>query len=658
MENMTPGHSAMEQITGNEAPKFRPMADGVRNKDDMDFKWEEGDAAPHSPRISVETTVRGGVAWHAKTAFTFPEAAAKSLDALTLTRAFGGGLWFLLLMFSLVYSILREGGGNAARAMKDASVIRLSVLAAAIFAGAAILEWDDELSQLGNLSSAAIELSGVLLGAMIIGLLFYAATTLTVLNARLHPMPVRGFRLLGTKAFFSRSTGAELLAGSAAASLVLLIPLALSGVSGLPSFRGYDDTGLLSRSPVLSALFNTSSQEIIAIVALIGVLFPLALRFGSKRLPTMLLMLILAGITFAMLEAPFRGWKTGNLTNALLQGALVVWMYSRFGMLGALSSHASAKLLAAAGAMLVQPSLSLQSSGWAILGSLAALSGLALIAAVKGPEVVTELYGESQVRLQARSRREELLAEFNVARSAQQQMLPAKPPALAGYTLAASCEPAREVGGDLYDFLRLSDGRWGIGVADVSGKGVPAALYMTLTKGLLCAASQESADPRFIMGAVNKHLRTVTKKKMFVTMAFGALDPEARRMEYVRAGHNPAVWRRRSAGETRLLSGGGIGLGIAGTMLFAKTLATEILELEEGDAIVFYSDGLTEAMNEDQEQFGEERLMAAIERADGMHAEATHDSILREVKRFLNGGHSQDDLTIAVLRVSEANNGG
>jgi sigma-B regulation protein RsbU (phosphoserine phosphatase) len=174
---------------------------------------------------------------------------------------------------------------------------------------------------------------------------------------------------------------------------------------------------------------------------------------------------------------------------------------------------------------------------------------------------------------------------------------------------------------------------------------------MTLTKGLLCAAAQDSGDPRQILAAVNKHLRTVTKRKMFVTMAFGVLDPAARRLEYVRAGHNPVVWRRPAAGETRFLGGNGIGLGIAGPALFAKTLATETLDLEPGDALVFYSDGLTEAMNEGLEQFGEERLAAAVERADGTDATATRDSILEEVSRFLDGGHSQDDLTIAVLRV-------
>ena len=166
-------------------------------------------------------------------------------------------------------------------------------------------------------------------------------------------------------------------------------------------------------------------------------------------------------------------------------------------------------------------------------------------------------------------------------------------------------------------------------------------------------SAQDSGDPRWILAAVNRHLKAVTKRKMFVTMAFAVLDPAAKRMDYVRAGHNPVVWRRRAAGETRLLSGGGIGLGIAAPALFGKTLAIETLELSPGDALVFYSDGLTEAMNEELEQFGEDRLMAAVERADGMRAAEARDSILGEVRRFLDGVHAQDDLTIAVLCVNE-----
>ena len=242
-------------------------------------------------------------------------------------------------------------------------------------------------------------------------------------------------------------------------------------------------------------------------------------------------------------------------------------------------------------------------------------------------------------------------AEFSVARRAQQGMLPQVPPQIPGYSIAASCTPSLEVGGDLYDFLQLPDGRVGIGVADVSGKGVPAALYMTLTKGLLASVSADSAQLSSVVGEVNRHLHSVTRKKVFVTMALGFLDPEKRHLQCVRAGHNPMVWRQASQDKTTLVAPPGLGLGITASKIFGMQLKVAEMNLAEGDAVVFYSDGITEAMNDKLEQFGEERLMEIVAQTDNLDAAATHDSILRAVRAFLNGIHPQDDMTLVVLRV-------
>ena len=252
-----------------------------------------------------------------------------------------------------------------------------------------------------------------------------------------------------------------------------------------------------------------------------------------------------------------------------------------------------------------------------------------------------------------RGEREKLQAEFSVARRAQEGMLPESPPEIPGYSIAASCTPSLEVGGDLYDFLQLPDGRIGIGVADVSGKGVPAALYMTLTKGLLASVGQDSSELATIVGEVNRHLHGVTRKKVFVTMALGFLNPETRSLQCIRAGHNPMVWRQTAKNITTLVSPPGLGLGITGSRIFSSQLKVEEMALAEGDAVVFYSDGITEAMNSRLEQFGEERLMNAVEKTDQLNAAATRDSILSAVREFLGGVHPQDDMTLVVLRVGD-----
>jgi serine phosphatase RsbU (regulator of sigma subunit) len=649
-----PVDKAMHLMTGGDSAKYIMTAAGVPMGDGMSYKWQRGETKVDSPGISVETIVRDGVVWQAKTDFRLPENTEKKLTSVPVVRLASGVIWFLILLFAMAIPVLREGSAGTARALKDRSAILISAGATAIVILTSLIEWDDEMIAVPQVSGIAMKVLGLTVAGIVVGLMFYPICAGTMLNARLHASRIRGFRLLGSRAFFSRLVGAEILGGMMLSPVIVGIPMAVAAVLRVPFFKGYEDNLLLSRFPVFNVLLNSVGQDSIAVAGLFGLFIPLALRISRSARMSRILIFVFALLTFGMLGSPFRGANVPNLAYASLVGLTMLWTYFRFGMLGGLAAHCSARIIVAAGAWLVQPSVALQTSGSAVLFVLAAIILMVLVIAAKGPEVVAELYGESGAKVQARSRREELLAEFNVARSAQQLMLPAKAPALEGYTLAASCDPAREVGGDLYDFLRLRNGRWGIGVADVSGKGVPAALYMTLTKGLLCAASEESDDPRLILGAVNKHLRTVTKKKMFVTMALGVLDPAMKRMEYVRAGHNPVVWRRHAAQETRLLSGTGIGLGIAGPALFARTLATETLELEPGDALVFYSDGLTEAMDAELEQFGEERLMAVVERSDGMDATATRDSILKEVKQFLKGGHSQDDLTIAVLRVNPA----
>jgi serine phosphatase RsbU (regulator of sigma subunit) len=642
-------HRTMEQMTGEEAGNYTITSDGAPGSGGMRFRWNRAAPNQDMPRTGIEVSVRNGAVGQVDTRFNLPEQFDKRFDAFPVERVSVNAVWFLALLLAAAFALIRDGGANAARAMKDRWCILIGILATLASMINGVAQWDAYVFSFTN--STAVRILMLVLGALFTGIFFYVASAFAILNARLEPGRVRGFRLLGTRAWCSRLAGAEVLGGWLVAPLIVSLPLLASAMLRMPVFKGYDDDVLLSRFPLVAGLLDGNIDALMTIAAW-GVMIPLAIRFFGTGWKRNTLAALLALLTFAVADAPFHGSQAANLVVAALDAATMLWLCSQFGLLGAVSGRLMAQILVSAGSFLVQPAHSLQASGWSILLAFGAI-GLACVAAlVKGPEVVAELYGESGARIQARSRREELLAEFNVARSAQQRMLPAEPPVLEGYTVAASCEPAREVGGDLYDFLRVGDGRWGIAVADVSGKGVPAALYMTLTKGLLCAAAQDSGDPRWILGAVNRHLKAVTKRKMFVTMAFAVLDPAAKRMDYVRAGHNPAVWRRLNAGETRLLGGAGIGLGIAAPALFGKTLAIETLELAPGDALVFYSDGLTEAMNAELEQFGEDRLIEAVERADGMHATAARDSILGEVRRFLGGIHAQDDLTIAVLRVS------
>jgi sigma-B regulation protein RsbU (phosphoserine phosphatase) len=230
-------------------------------------------------------------------------------------------------------------------------------------------------------------------------------------------------------------------------------------------------------------------------------------------------------------------------------------------------------------------------------------------------------------------------------------MLPDAPPEIPGLEISAICIPSKEVGGDLYDFLPLSDGRLGIVVADVSGKGVPASLYMTLTKGLLVSVSETTSDPGEILREVNRHLYEVCRRKMFVTLFLGVIDPVTKRLSYARAGHNPTVFRRPAV-ETKLLRAGGIGLGLNRGKIFDQTLKVETVQLAANDKLYFYSDGITEAMNPKNEEYGEERLMSLTERLDSVGADEARDVVLNDVKDFLDTNQPQDDQTLVIVKVT------
>jgi len=454
--------------------------------------------------------------------------------------------------------------------------------------------------------------------------------------------------------FFSRSVGWSVASGLLCGVGIAAIPywIAASG-----AFAG---SAMVFRSvEVLAAPFPASvawdlSAAVLA-VGIFGFWCPLAgklrqpvLRWGSIAAVG----IVVLGHTVNPLSTP-----GANLFTAVLLFAAFLLVYLKADLLAAMAAMVAARAVLAPCVILSQPSGSVRALALSLLLTWAVALAASMHLAVHGREgdelPVTPVIPDTVEERSSKTGRLRLEAEFEVARKAQQDALPPAPPAVEGYTIAGSCEPAQQVGGDLYDYFSLADGRLGIAVADVSGKGVPAALYMMVTKGLLAATTRDSSDLAYILQQVNRHLYTTCKKKVFVTLAAVALDPAARRLQHARAGHNPIVWRRTGRGETKMLKPPGVGLGMAAGERFNRALKIEELQLESGDAIVLYSDGVTEAMNAALEQFGEARLTRAVELTDGQPAEESRAAILRELAAFTNGTPARDDVTLVVLRVAQ-----
>jgi len=235
-----------------------------------------------------------------------------------------------------------------------------------------------------------------------------------------------------------------------------------------------------------------------------------------------------------------------------------------------------------------------------------------------------------------------LESDMKMANTIQMSSLPVVFPDQPEFRIFARMDPAREVGGDFYDFYGTPDGRLVFLIADVSGKGVPAAMFMMKAKAILRAAVFESPDLAAAVKAANDRLAAENEAEMFVTAWIGALDPKTGCVEYVNAGHNPPVLRR-AAGTVEWIKGRR-GLFLAGSSESRYTV--QELQLAQGDTLLLYTDGVTEAVNPQLELYGEARLEAAFAAApSGRYVSAIRD----DVNRFAAGADPADDLTMVAL---------
>lgn len=243
-----------------------------------------------------------------------------------------------------------------------------------------------------------------------------------------------------------------------------------------------------------------------------------------------------------------------------------------------------------------------------------------------------------------------LQKELEIAHRVQLGLLPKTQPTVAGFDIAGVCIPALEVGGDYFDFVDLRGGNLGIAVGDVSGKGVPAAIYMTLTKGILQSHAGEETSPKKVLSKVNHLMYRTIERNWYVSMFYAVLDSRQRLLRFARAGHNPGIVFRSGESQARLLQTAGIGLGLDGGEVFNKTLVEGELQMSSGDTLVLYTDGFTEAMNGHLQEFGEERFLDLLHRHQSSSAEELVHRIIGAVKNFSGDQPQHDDMTLVVLK--------
>ena len=235
--------------------------------------------------------------------------------------------------------------------------------------------------------------------------------------------------------------------------------------------------------------------------------------------------------------------------------------------------------------------------------------------------------------------------ELSIARSIQQSFLPVGVPQTEGLEVAYTMIPARQVGGDLYDFMDLGGNKTGVMIADVSGKGVPASLFMAKTISEFELFAKGNNNPEEVMFNLNNQLTAESKTSLFVTISYLIFDTKSRQLEFASGGHLPTILVRENKASL-LDAKEGVPLG-----LMENPYSREAVQLQSGDIIVLYTDGVTEAMNKAGQEFEIERLQEVVSRCTGMASQEVVDIVLSEITAFSKGTPQHDDITIMAVKV-------
>jgi serine phosphatase RsbU (regulator of sigma subunit)/type III secretory pathway component EscS len=648
----------LERFAGPAARLFHPTAEGVRTQEGSRWAWEFPAAAGRGMLAQFYAVIRDGRLVHVEYDLQVGElvtrpAAERSrqiflpIVAIIVVAAMIGIFYALWTVFARA-THLRDHLQFAFRLLPFfAAVILIDLVS-----GNALNSFrfnaltDENRGQAWALPAFAIAL--MILGSGFLSL----AAGYADLSAGQRRSWI-SLRLLASGDLLRRRVGRELTLGLLSGVICAAIPYALAALpgvhAGLVSLTG--PSGLSLPHPELVPLRQFYPFNSLMVFA---VLMPLAGRAFSGPW--------LRGAATALIGIPFAALSWSPYETALwptLAVSLAVWivycfLYETEGLVAVWAVPAGTVIAVQALMLLGSQSPVLSALGLrsALLWCSTATAAAALWALGRPvDEAAVAASMEPGEKHLSRSEREQLQAMLAVARRAQQRMLPAAPPAIPGFGLAAACQPAREVGGDLYEFLDMPQGRWVLCVGDVSGKGLPAALYMTLTSGMLASARLHDETVAEMSLHLNRLLTAAGQRRTFVTMVLAALDPATATVTLARAGHNPPLLVRPE-GPAVFLQPSGIGLGFTAGPAFENNLVTTSFRLGPGDTLLLYSDGLVECMNPDRELYGEDRLKALAEQHRHLDPEPLRDAILESARDFRGAAEPHDDMTLLILKAT------
>jgi hypothetical protein len=654
-------HSHISEIVQESLDTFKMVEskeENYTNRKDYSFRLEK--AVPElNAKYIIKAVVQGGKVGSVLYYFEVPQVDREYFGSMEAIYGTVSAISIVILMLIAFYLFLKKYhqgeiwlslGRNVFIFFFTISIISL------------INEWPGMGmgAMVGNLSFGYVKLIVFLINGLIIyfflSLLIFASWTVGESYARsLWPDKLKGMDAFFKGHFFTLSSGVSLFQG-----LVIGGLLALSVLAGSIFLNTPNSTIFISPTsfhdmfvgwlPALGILFGGLIEASIASIVLTFFIVNISYQRWKKKWISILLTGFVTTLGFAVAATPPSLNSFGiNLISYFAFGCFLSFLYFRFNLLTVASGLFYFTVIEKAFSLFSTDNSFFTWNVVFVIIAILIAPVVYVISMIRKEEFILENYG-LPTHIQRISERERLKKEMEIAAKVQLSLLPKEEPKIFGYDIAAISIPAVEAGGDYFDFVKLSGNKTGIAIGDVSGKGIGAAIYMTLTKGILQAHAEEDVSPRNVLAKVNRLLYKTIEKNSFVSMFYAILDVSCNKIIYARAGHNPGILTSQDSGGTKLLLSKGMALGLEEGAIFSSTLKEEEFELKHGDVCVLYTDGFTEAMNEKHELYGEDRLIHLIEKNRTLTSRELMNLILKEVNSFVAGYPQHDDMTIVILK--------
>jgi sigma-B regulation protein RsbU (phosphoserine phosphatase) len=245
--------------------------------------------------------------------------------------------------------------------------------------------------------------------------------------------------------------------------------------------------------------------------------------------------------------------------------------------------------------------------------------------------------------------KKQLENEIRNASEIQKILLPSAAPDIGRYVVSAMNYPAKIVSGDYYDYIRVDDNHWGLVIGDVSGKGIPASLIMAMCRSVIRVHAENNPDPHAVLCAVNRALFPDIREDMFISMAYAFLREDSDEVTLIRAGHDPPMLYHQATGTTEMLKPPGLAVGIDNGDVFNRVTQAHTFRMESGDALLLYTDGVNETLNQEGLEFGVDALRQSLETAAAAGAAAVVDQISSDLRAFMGDTPQNDDITLIAV---------